>query len=395
MSNIVKTVQTGEISFGVPGDIEVLNKPFGYYEFLGIQKDASEEDIKGAYRKLSLKFHPDKGGKREDFVSLQKVYEILTDDGGKLGIEHGSRNHYDRISGLDSFFDGFISHKDDRTRKLSEIMLTRLRSERESAEFTSELEEQSPKFKELKEKLERVRSEESARKIITQMREVEAEIKGLTADDLKELEELKKKSIEDHSKKLGEFVRDFRDNQESYLSKIADIFHIGGGTVNFSSTAAGAIYFVHHEDRKYVLELVIAKDCTLLGFSKVHFKSEKANITITDPNLEGIFHIIKGGINVIYEKSSYGNVIRARAKKVNLTGGFEQKGDLYVPSSFASQNWWNKKPSLDLAVLNGSISLKLESPEIADKYRHYDLDNIINNMYNSFKKEYIIKNDKY
>lgn len=54
-----------------------------YYYILGISKDASEMDIKKAYRKLSLKFHPDKndGDKffEERFKEINEAYENLID----------------------------------------------------------------------------------------------------------------------------------------------------------------------------------------------------------------------------------------------------------------------------------------------------------------------------
>ena len=53
-----------------------------YYKILGIQKGATEDDIKKAYRKLALKFHPDKNkspGAEEKFKEVAEAYEVLSD----------------------------------------------------------------------------------------------------------------------------------------------------------------------------------------------------------------------------------------------------------------------------------------------------------------------------
>lgn len=54
-----------------------------YYYFLGIKPNASEDDIKKAYRKLSFKYHPDKN-ENDDFFTqrfreIQEAYETLID----------------------------------------------------------------------------------------------------------------------------------------------------------------------------------------------------------------------------------------------------------------------------------------------------------------------------
>lgn len=49
-----------------------------YYKVLGINKNASPDQIKQAYRKLAKEHHPDKGGEKEQFLKIQEAYEALT-----------------------------------------------------------------------------------------------------------------------------------------------------------------------------------------------------------------------------------------------------------------------------------------------------------------------------
>ena len=75
-----------------------------YYEVLGIDKDASKEEIKKAYRKLARKYHPDvnKETDAEDkFKEVKEAYEVLRDD--------QKRAQYDQFghAGAEQGFGGF------------------------------------------------------------------------------------------------------------------------------------------------------------------------------------------------------------------------------------------------------------------------------------------------
>ncbi|MDA1260046.1 MAG: molecular chaperone DnaJ [Planctomycetota bacterium] len=63
-----------------------------YYEVLGVARDASEADIKSAYRKLALKFHPDRNkdaGASDKFKEATEAYSVLSDE--------SKRAQYDRF----------------------------------------------------------------------------------------------------------------------------------------------------------------------------------------------------------------------------------------------------------------------------------------------------------
>jgi molecular chaperone DnaJ len=95
-----------------------------YYEVLGIQKNASKDDIKKAYRKLAIQYHPDKnpGNKEaeEKFKEATEAYEVLGDDQKKsaydqfgfAGVEGmGGQQDYSHVfHGFEDIFGGDFSN---------------------------------------------------------------------------------------------------------------------------------------------------------------------------------------------------------------------------------------------------------------------------------------------
>lgn len=68
-----------------------------FYDVLGVSQDASAEEIKKAYRKLAIQYHPDKGGDQEKFKEVSNAYSILSDD--------EKRRRYDQV-GDEGFREG-------------------------------------------------------------------------------------------------------------------------------------------------------------------------------------------------------------------------------------------------------------------------------------------------
>src|SRR5690349_3220526 len=77
-----------------------------YYEILGVAKNASPEDVKKAYRKVAIQYHPDKnpGDKaaEEKFKEAAEAYEVLSDA--------DKRAQYDRFGHNRPGQGGFSGH---------------------------------------------------------------------------------------------------------------------------------------------------------------------------------------------------------------------------------------------------------------------------------------------
>lgn len=105
-----------------------MSKKEDFYEILGVEKNATEDDIKKAYRKLAIKYHPDKNPDNPEaeaqFKKIAEAYAVLSDSGKRRSYDLGfpadfgeafSGGNFDPFSIFNSFFqnqdiDSFINN---------------------------------------------------------------------------------------------------------------------------------------------------------------------------------------------------------------------------------------------------------------------------------------------
>ena len=129
-----------------------------YYEILGVSKNATKIEIKKAYRRLAMKYHPDKnpGNKEaeEKFKLINEAYQVLSDDEkraiydryGKEGLEgRGYRTQTDFSDIFDMFSEifgdfGFESYEDETPYELDKAIEVELEFEEAAYGVSKEIE---------------------------------------------------------------------------------------------------------------------------------------------------------------------------------------------------------------------------------------------------------------
>jgi curved DNA-binding protein len=70
-----------------------------FYNRLGIEKTASQEEIKKAYRKMASVHHPDKGGDTKLFQEIEEAYRILSDPEKRSQYDNPQPQHFNNFPG--------------------------------------------------------------------------------------------------------------------------------------------------------------------------------------------------------------------------------------------------------------------------------------------------------
>jgi DnaJ-class molecular chaperone len=77
-----------------------------YYKILEVNKQSSLEEIKKSYKKLAIKYHPDKGGNAEQFKKISEAYQVLSDPEKRKNYDNNNNaNIFDNLNNHNKFTD--------------------------------------------------------------------------------------------------------------------------------------------------------------------------------------------------------------------------------------------------------------------------------------------------
>jgi len=120
-----------------------------HYVTLGVDKNATPDDIKKAYRRLASKHHPDKGGDTSTFQKIEEAYRILSDPNQRQQYDNPMPQgfHFNQgtpggfpfsSGGFADFFDMFQQHQNRQQRPQQQVFRTSVQTTLQQVYFGEE-----------------------------------------------------------------------------------------------------------------------------------------------------------------------------------------------------------------------------------------------------------------
>jgi molecular chaperone DnaJ len=88
-----------------------------FYDVLGVEENATQEDIKKKYRKLAKENHPDTGGNEELFKKISTAYDVLGDEGKRRQYDQQRRNPFGGYGNMDDMFSQMFNRRNTSNAK--------------------------------------------------------------------------------------------------------------------------------------------------------------------------------------------------------------------------------------------------------------------------------------
>ena len=96
-----------------------------FYQILGVSENASQDEIKKAYRKLAVEHHPDKGGDENKFKKISEAYDTIGDQNKRTQYDNQKQNPFANMGGggFNPFEDMFNQMHTQRKRAVPDKII--------------------------------------------------------------------------------------------------------------------------------------------------------------------------------------------------------------------------------------------------------------------------------
>lgn len=401
-----------ETAITYPGDFMGAKSTEELYHMLGLDCRASEQEIKKKARKMLGEYHPDQGGDISAYKTIRQVRDILTGEALKEP-EFADLEEFKEWQEAEEFFDNPSYEINTDVTDITDLAHSRFRAKKDKLDFEKAVEERDSisdqdyqsRYEAIQTQRENADNLESAIEATIAMEKFRAEVYGKEIDE-EELEENIKQGITEKTEEKKERVKD------SVTVKRGGVYMSSDGYPSLAEaeltdiTVHGDITFVKKsenqdfgvsevkKEKEGVIQTTLAGKNKLRRSKPVHCKVPKGRVNVEDSELEGVIQVLEGSVDVEvdgFSALSSAPVVRANAPEVTVKSGYEERGEIYVPESREDFELSDGEVDLDIAVMDGEITLENSRGSGHGSSSKDFLDNLeLNKKYKeSSKKNYI------